>query len=67
MTPEEHEAMELAYHEIHKLANSGARTTQSTIDACVALRQAMSPPSTKDKLRQLWKNIKERNKRSGTW
>lgn len=67
MNPQEREAMRLAYDEIHRLVNSGATTSQSTVDACVALRQAMSPPCAAEKFRQLWKRIKERSERSEKW
>ena len=67
MNAQEREAMRLAYDEIHKLVNSGAVASQSTIDACVALRQAMSPPCAVERFRKLWKRIKERSERSETW
>ena len=67
MTAQERQAMKLAYDEIHRLVNSGGELSQSTIYACVALRQALSPPCAADKFRQLWKRIKERNERSEKW
>jgi hypothetical protein len=67
MNAQEREAMRLAYNEIHKLVNSGAVTSQSTIDACVALRQAMTPPRVEMKLRKLWESIIQKRQRDETW
>lgn len=67
MTAQERQAMKLAYDEIHRLVNSGGELSQSTIYACVALRQAMSPPCAAEKLRQLWMNIIQNRQRDETW
>lgn len=67
MTPKEREAIELAYYEIHKLINAGAKPSQSTVDACVALRQAMSPPTATDKLRQAWQKFIDKRMRNEKW